>query len=450
MVEKRTCLIKEGHQSWPLILMRAPSRGGVSSVERASEEPTEQAPGPSAYHEEASTYDAAGGLSADDVQALASLGVGAAVLATKGYQQYKKWLYQRQIDALTDKKDLEEPLKLKPGSYESEQLNVLTAEFYRIRQDFSDIIAEKQVLAQTGNAQSVLRFLQFAKNSLEKKDSNLSLLVMWLGFADVASVRMYTGGMIRVRADEVAFTLSQWSDPRPKAAAERIRKALDNSSDDSEETIRACLIDGIQVLHQLERSAHQSDTLRLPGLKWVRWAISLTLVGLIAVSPILLNFPPPTGRNIVSGVPITGNATWPVNLISSFPLVFQVYLTVLGIAVLGATGGALSGLLTARRSRGQLRDARSERIKLTMKPIVGALVAVTLYLLLSWNALTGIAVVNGGTYLYIAVIAGFSERFFLRLLSANPEPEVRASGTGLDPERARQTSELVSFPVSFS
>jgi hypothetical protein len=55
-------------------------------------------------------------------------------------------------------------------------------------------------------------------------------------------------------------------------------------------------------------------------------------------------------------------------------------------------------------------------IKLSLKPLVGALAAVTLYTLLSWNVIPGIQIISGGMYLALAVLAGFSERYFLRLL----------------------------------
>lgn len=47
---------------------------------------------------------------------------------------------------------------------------------------------------------------------------------------------------------------------------------------------------------------------------------------------------------------------------------------------------------------------------------MGAVVAVLVYALLTWQVIPGVAVTNAGTYLFFALLAGFSERFFLRLL----------------------------------
>jgi hypothetical protein len=64
-------------------------------------------------------------------------------------------------------------------------------------------------------------------------------------------------------------------------------------------------------------------------------------------------------------------------------------------------------------------------VKLQLKPIVGAFAAITLYILLSWGVVSGIDVTNGGTYLSLALLAGFSERYLLRLLRGIDEPEER-------------------------
>jgi hypothetical protein len=60
---------------------------------------------------------------------------------------------------------------------------------------------------------------------------------------------------------------------------------------------------------------------------------------------------------------------------------------------------------------------RTSMIKSTLKPIMGAVLALVLYLLLTWEAIGGFEITNAGGYLLAALLAGFSERFFLRLIS---------------------------------
>jgi hypothetical protein len=57
-------------------------------------------------------------------------------------------------------------------------------------------------------------------------------------------------------------------------------------------------------------------------------------------------------------------------------------------------------------------------LKLALKPLVGAVAALTLYFFLTWQVLTGVQVTSGGTILLVAFLAGFSERYFLRILKA--------------------------------
>ena len=59
--------------------------------------------------------------------------------------------------------------------------------------------------------------------------------------------------------------------------------------------------------------------------------------------------------------------------------------------------------------------------KLQLRPLVGALVALILYTLLSWQVLPGIKIENVGSYFLIAFLSGFSERYFLQLLKTDPE-----------------------------
>ena len=60
-------------------------------------------------------------------------------------------------------------------------------------------------------------------------------------------------------------------------------------------------------------------------------------------------------------------------------------------------------------------------LKLQLRPLVGALVSLVLYTLLSWQVLPGIKIENVGSYFLIAFLSGFSERYFLQLVKTDPE-----------------------------
>jgi hypothetical protein len=84
--------------------------------------------------------------------------------------------------------------------------------------------------------------------------------------------------------------------------------------------------------------------------------------------------------------------------------------------LMGAIGGFLSGLLQARSTQVTLAEYLENMLKLQLRPLVGALVALILYVLLSWQVLPGISMESAGSYFIIAFLSGFSERYFLRLL----------------------------------
>jgi hypothetical protein len=89
-----------------------------------------------------------------------------------------------------------------------------------------------------------------------------------------------------------------------------------------------------------------------------------------------------------------------------------------GLSVAGAVGGIISGMFGIRDSRAALGQYRTSMLKLGLKPLVGALAALTVYLFLSAGVISGVDVTSGGVYVSVAFLAGFSERYFLRVLRA--------------------------------
>jgi len=94
----------------------------------------------------------------------------------------------------------------------------------------------------------------------------------------------------------------------------------------------------------------------------------------------------------------------------------EAWLTTLGVALLGAIGALLSGLLQVRNSPVTYTDYEVRGIEVALRVLVGAAVSVTTYYLLSWQVLPIISVTSAGTFLLVAFVSGFSERYFLKLL----------------------------------
>ena len=92
------------------------------------------------------------------------------------------------------------------------------------------------------------------------------------------------------------------------------------------------------------------------------------------------------------------------------------YLAALGVAIIGGAGGFLSGLLQVRGSSTTLALYEESVILLQLRPMFGAFAALILTMLLSWGALEGILSNSMGSYILVAFLSGFSERYFLNIL----------------------------------
>jgi hypothetical protein len=133
-----------------------------------------------------------------------------------------------------------------------------------------------------------------------------------------------------------------------------------------------------------------------------------------------------------------GRVIWPVfwpsyasdnDLTATAFLVFAA----LGLAAIGAAGGVISGMLKVRDSRASLTSYRTSLFNLALKPLVGAVAALVMYTLLSWNIIKGLEVTSPGVFVLVAFLAGFSERYFLRVVrAAATEPEHSESQADAD------------------
>ena len=114
------------------------------------------------------------------------------------------------------------------------------------------------------------------------------------------------------------------------------------------------------------------------------------------------------------------------------------WIGILIIGIIGGVGAFLSGLLQVRRTRVTQGEFKESVIQFKLRPVVGAIFAMFIAALLSWDVISGIEIKNAGAFIMIAFLCGFSERYFLNLLkiddegnsSAAPSPPVVASSGG--------------------
>ena len=107
-------------------------------------------------------------------------------------------------------------------------------------------------------------------------------------------------------------------------------------------------------------------------------------------------------------------------------------------------------MFSVRDSTTTLLEYRTSVKRMTLKPLVGAVAALTLYFFLGANVISGVAVTSAGTYVVAAFLAGFSERYFLRFVdrgiedaSARSSDAKAAPPCGAVPARGRGPLGLV-------
>jgi uncharacterized RDD family membrane protein YckC len=164
----------------------------------------------------------------------------------------------------------------------------------------------------------------------------------------------------------------------------------------------ALLDEAVGDINRRTLNEQLSNGLQIRRLKNLRpWAVVVLAVAILA-------FP------LAAASPSTFK-DWPVPQFVPSPLM-QSLLFALSVAFLGAAGGFISGLLQAHSSCVTLLEYQETMLKLQLKPLVGSLVAVIACILLSWQVLPGINILNTGTYFLIAFLCGFSERYFLNMI----------------------------------
>jgi hypothetical protein len=318
-----------------------------------------------------------------------------------------------------DEEDLEisEPIDLRRlfsrKRYANAQLSRLSTEYVKIRGDLKVSIGEDPHILRDPkrrpHAERCAECLTSAKQELERKRPNFIVCSTLLFLADVALVWLYPMGRLRLRSTAVLEQLSHM-EPRPIWLESNIQWTIPEKDS---RFLRNALEDALNYLHEPEQAGLIEDDLQVTRLRTLLVYIGVAFMMVMAAVPYVES----RRGSVIQGWPVVVfDRRWLTETISAA-----------AVSVLGAVGGILSGLISIRDSKTTLLEYRTNMLKLALKPLVGALAALTLYLLLSWQVLTGVQVTNGGTFLLVGFLGGFSERYLLRLLSPSVEEHAGAA-----------------------
>lgn len=96
-------------------------------------------------------------------------------------------------------------------------------------------------------------------------------------------------------------------------------------------------------------------------------------------------------------------------------------LAAITFAVIGAVGGYISGLFETEDSETNLALYELSTLRSSLRIRFGAIAALLSFSFLSWNLFSGILSNSPGSFVLVAFLSGFSERYFIKLLKIEPE-----------------------------
>lgn len=312
--------------------------------------------------------------------------------------------------------------------YRRARTNMLARQYVKLRSDL--LVTVRTDWSPTDvsriRARRGTEYLTLARQEILNRRSPIYVCSSLLYLAEINLAWLYPDWMLRLRCAEAINRLKKLS--RTDDSASWLFNNLRDSRIISQpQRLRAALADAFEYFSQLDAKILMADDLQVTRLRSLLWYVGTALGLLVLTVPYVTTS---LGQSIPG---------WPVVHLSSLWLTQVV--SALAVAAIGAVGGIFSGLISTRDSSTTLDEYRTSMLKLALKPLVGAVASLTLYLLLSWQILTGVKVTNGGTFLLVGFLAGFSERYFLKLLRTSPDDSGKQ-------EIPRQDQLISSMPES--
>jgi hypothetical protein len=306
-------------------------------------------------------------------------------------------------------------------TYDAYFTHTLRSRYLELENDFRTVYRNFGALTTTDHitAQRVAELLAKSRTLLEQEQPNLLIVSHTLDLAERFLVWIYPDHVLKVINNSVLARLeaARQEDSSLEWATTTLRKVAGGEIAIDLGSARALLDDSLRQLNQRSIQNHISSGLQLERLSTLRqWGFILLILFFLGI-PLMTN---PQVSMALPGLLLPERAAG-----------LTPWLSALGVVLIGAVGGFLSGLLQARSSKVTLMEYQEKMLKLQLKPILGAILALILYSLLSWQILPGITLENTGSYLLLAFLSGFSERYFLRLLDLKAEDgggEIPAEG----------------------
>ncbi len=317
--------------------------------------------------------------------------------------------------------------KVLDKSFEEYVMNSLRWRYARIEGDFRTVFNNYYNTAYIDKvtARRIIAFLESARDALEMDNCDAMDVSNLLDMADQYMVWLYPPHVANAQAAALSSQL--------KAQNNSWGNYLESEISRSGQTLgglRAALDKVKQVQNEENQTIQVNNGLQIERLEMlIKWGKIVLIVMIIGLPWIMKSDTVIFKETILQDM--IGIKQWIGMLI---------------IGIIGGVGAFLSGLLQVRRTRVTQGEFKESVIQFKLRPVVGAIFAMFIAALLSWDVISGIEIKNAGAFIMIAFLCGFSERYFLNLLkiddegnsSAVPSPPLVASASAQAPPPAKE------------
>ncbi|GAA3738087.1 hypothetical protein [Salinactinospora qingdaonensis] len=287
--------------------------------------------------------------------------------------------------------------------YDRSRIVLLLGEYWRILADLSAVESTVEDHPQSwSRIAQTRRCLDVARDGLDRRRPDTLAIAAYLSLADRLLLWLLPDDKLAARCAATLTSLDSTDTPSLAGVTTALRSASDSKA--SREQRCVALEAALQAHHAFTERQAIEDGLQVRRLQHLIAYSSLLILLVWGVAPMISPFP--------------GGASYPGALILAGSIV-----------LVGAMGGLFSRLLHVRDAYTSLLTYRTDMLKLALSLLVGGMAALVLQLLVSWQVITIFQVDNPGTVYLVAFAAGFSEKYFLRLLrmprsstSAGPAP----------------------------
>ncbi len=294
--------------------------------------------------------------------------------------------------------------KILEKNYEEYVKNALKWRYTRLEGDFRTVLNNyfNTNYVDKVTARRIISFLESARQALENDNCDPLDVSNLLDLTDQYMVWLYPPHVANSQAIALATQLKSANNPWGNYLESEI-----NRPNQTLGGLRAALDKAKQMQNEENQTIQLNNGLQIERLEMlIRWGI-VGIVIIMVVLPIVMKSDTALFKDsILSNDKIGGIRQW---------------LGLGAIGVVGAIGAFLSGLLQVRRTRVTIGEFKESVIQFKLRPIIGAIFAMFITALITWDIISGVEIKNAGAYLLIAFLCGFSERYFLSLLKIDEE-----------------------------